>query len=325
MGQPVLILPHLERPKEIGRHHRLLCLSGPLKGKAFFFNAKRIVIGRGDESDIRIADSQMSRQHVEIVFVDDYYTLTDLKSHNGVMVNNKKVSQVKLSQGDTVIIGQSVFKYAVIEIEEKIILPTGQNHPVDIQDPFSSSESKKKETSKKSKNNLILIFALLILGAILMLDTGENIKKKNIEATKTMENANEFNDILKKKQMMEDRELGLKLDAVFQRGLRELREGNYFRAMGEFNHALSLSPNNGRASFYLDKAKQALDNEIEQHFIKGKKNYESLKLKEAIQSYCAIARLLQNNKEDDRFVDSMENIKEIEIKLGLAEGEIKCL
>ena len=321
MGQPLLVLPHLERPKEIGKHHRLLCLTGPSKGKAFFINGKRYVVGRGDDCDIRILDTQLSRQHAEIVLLGDSYTLTDLKSQNGVVINDKKVSQAVLAPGDTIVIGQSVFKYSVVEVAEK------DNAPLKSVSAGSIFEDNKDDLSKEKKNKkpLLILVGVLVVGAILFLDGGDGKKVKQNASKKFENTASEFNDVLKKKSLQEDRELKIKLESIFQRGLRELREGNYFRAMSEFNHALSLSPNNGRASYYLSKSKQALDAEVDEHFIQGKKNFESIKYNEAIQSYCAIARLLQNTQEDSRYLSAMENLKEIEIKLGMEEGEIKCL
>ena len=321
MGQPLLVLPHLERPKEIGKHHRLLCLTGPSKGKAFYIHGKRYVLGRGDDCDIRILDTQLSRQHAEIVLLGDSYTLTDLKSQNGVVINDKKISQAVLAPGDTIIIGQSVFKYSVVEVAEK------DNAPLKSVGTGSIFDDSKNDLAKDKKNKkpLLILIGVLVVGAILFLDGGSEKKVQQNSKKKFENTASEFNDVLKKKSLQEDRDLKIKLESIFQRGLRELREGNYFRAMSEFNHALSLSPNNGRASYYLSKSKQALDTEVEQHFIQGKKNFESIKYSEAIQSYCAIARLLQNTQEDSRYLDAMENIKEIEIKLGMEEGEIKCI
>ena len=55
-----------------------------------------------------------------------------------------------------------------------------------------------------------------------------------------------------------------KLEIIYQRGLREAREGNYFRAINEFNLALILSPNNSRARFYISQVDTMIKNEIKQ-------------------------------------------------------------
>ena len=48
------------------------------------------------------------------------------------------------------------------------------------------------------------------------------------------------------------------MNIYFQKGLREFREGNYFRAMSEFEHALAWSPSDPQAQFYLRKTQEAL-------------------------------------------------------------------
>ena len=94
--------------------------------------------------------------------------------------------------------------------------------------------------------------------------------------------------------------------------------------MEEFQQALVLSPNNGQASFYLRRSKQALDNTIEDYFLKARRDYDSLKYRSAIISYCAIIRLLQGYAEDERFKQAQRQINGIEKILGMFEGEYKC-
>jgi len=111
---------------------------------------------------------------------------------------------------------------------------------------------------------------------------------------------------------------------VIHRGLREYREGNYFRSIAEFNLALVLSPNDGRASFYLNKAKQALDEEIEERFLRAKQEADALKYESSIITYCSVVRLLQLYTEDQRYKEALTNIKVIEKRMGKLEGEVKC-
>ncbi|MBT3983549.1 MAG: FHA domain-containing protein [Bacteriovoracaceae bacterium] len=321
MSQNVLVLKNFEKPTDPGKHFRLLCLTGSNKGQSYFLTKGRIVIGRGDECDIKINDSKSSREHAEVTIIGGDVVITDLKSQNGVVVNDFKVTQHKLSQGDTVIIGQTVFKFSVVKVDALV-----KKEKEDEED-LGNFEDVKRSTNdippeKKKKNFLIGVIAILIIVVLLPDDESKEENGSNLKARPVTD---EYTEAIMRKQLDEDRELKKKLDAIFQRGQRELREGNYFRAMSEFNLALILSPSNGRASFYLEKAKKALDDEIEAHFIKGRREYDSLKFKGAVQSYCAIARLLQNNREDERFKDAIENVKEIEIQLGIKEGDLKCI
>jgi tetratricopeptide (TPR) repeat protein len=127
-----------------------------------------------------------------------------------------------------------------------------------------------------------------------------------------------------KKVQAEDAETKRKFISILHEGQREVREGNYFRAIEDFNRALQLMPNNGQASYYLSKAKQKLDEEIEKNFLKGKNEYDSKKYTEAIASYCAVEQLIQNYPNDERYLNAVAKITAIEAELGKEPGEIKC-
>jgi hypothetical protein len=74
-----------------------------------------IVIGRGNDADLRINDPGVSRRHAEIrIYPGDPVTggapqvsVVDLGSTNGVLVNGHKVSQATLDDGAQIKIGNT--------------------------------------------------------------------------------------------------------------------------------------------------------------------------------------------------------------------------
>ena len=98
-----------------------MSLTGISKGISYYLEGKRAIIGRSEKADISILDPQASREHAEIVRFKDSFIVTDLKSQNGVMVNDLKVVQHTLVPGDKVIIGSTVFKYDLIEVEKNAL------------------------------------------------------------------------------------------------------------------------------------------------------------------------------------------------------------
>ena len=119
MAKNVLVLKHFESPKDAGTYFRLVTLTGATKGEAFVLLGNRIVIGRGEKADVRINDAKASREHCEITKVGDSWVATDLGSQNGVLINDKKITQQALSEGDKLIVGQTVFKFAKVEVSSK--------------------------------------------------------------------------------------------------------------------------------------------------------------------------------------------------------------
>ena len=70
-----------------------------------------ISVGRGEKVDARIDDKEMSRQHFRVSREDDAYVLEDLGSHNGTLVNGKRVEKATLQPDDKIRAGKSYFVF----------------------------------------------------------------------------------------------------------------------------------------------------------------------------------------------------------------------
>jgi tetratricopeptide (TPR) repeat protein len=319
MTGKVLKLQNYETPEAPGLHFRLLCMTGKNKGISYFIVSKRAVMGRGETADIQVLDIKSSREHAEITIAGDDVFITDLGSQNGLVVNDLKIKQHKLKDGDRVFIGQTVYKFGKVEVKGAI---KAINEDDDLED-FDGEEP--------GKSNLPLILvAVALIGAFLFLSEDENtsIKKSPKNETNSYRNSqigDEFAEALIRKKHSKDKELKEKLNIIFQRGLREYREGNYFRAMSEFNLALYLSPNDPLATFYMNKTKDALDVRVKSYALSAARDIESLKYRSALTQYCSIIRLLQNYQTDQRYKDAEKNIYEMEGKLGMDKGEAQCI
>ncbi|GMQ93933.1 MAG: DUF3662 and FHA domain-containing protein [Acidimicrobiia bacterium] len=73
----------------------------------------RTLIGRGLDSDIRVANQEVSRHHVIMYRENGTTMIHDLGSANGTFVNGVKVADepATVSAGDTVMLGNLVFTY----------------------------------------------------------------------------------------------------------------------------------------------------------------------------------------------------------------------
>jgi pSer/pThr/pTyr-binding forkhead associated (FHA) protein len=319
----VAIYKNFKLPQEVGTHYRLVCLTGQKKGDVYYLRGDRVIMGRGETADIQVLDMKSSREHAEIKKVGPNLFITDLGSQNGLVVNDLKVTQTPLEDGDRVIIGQTVYKFSQVSVDKLQLDRKNDSQKFDNNQDNNEEDAEKK---KKKNKNVLTIGGIIILIVFFFLDSGTPKKgpaKKKVDSPQDI--SEEFKKSTRKKKNVYDKEMEEKLKNILQRGLRESREGNYFRAIDEFNLALILSPQNSRASFYREKTIQLLNEEIEGHFIQARKSFDSIKYEQAITAYCSIIRLLQNLPEDDRYKIASDNLKQIEIKLGLDEGEIKCL
>jgi pSer/pThr/pTyr-binding forkhead associated (FHA) protein len=315
MAKNVLVLKHFEAPKDAGTYFRLVCLTGTSKGETYVLTGNRIVIGRGEKADIRLNDTKSSREHAEITKVGSNWVATDLGSQNGIMVNDKKVTQAQLSEGDKLIIGQTVFKFAKVEV--------GAKAKVD-------KESSEAPTGKDAKKTLIPL--ILMAGVIIYVIMGDDKPKYDTSSKSKKGTGSSYQDVsgeylaqLKKRQANEDKSIKEKLNVIYQRGLREFREGNYYRAIAEFNLALIISPGDSYAEYHLRKTKERLDKTIEEFTIRGQRDEGALKFKSSIVSYCSIIRLLYTVPEDPRYKNAEKQIHDLEIRMGMEPDETNCL
>jgi len=92
-------------------HGSIKFVSGPLSGQQFKIKPEGDFIGRdGGSSQIVIGDPRISKRHVWIGVRAGSVVIEDQNSRNGTFVNDPRsarVTEIALSAGDTVILGES--------------------------------------------------------------------------------------------------------------------------------------------------------------------------------------------------------------------------
>jgi len=95
----------------------LLVLRGKNIGEEFVLDRRAMTIGRTPENDIFINDPKVSRRHARIL-VDQSQgevlpkcVIVDLGSTNGIRVNDRKVKEAELSEGDKVSFGDTILRF----------------------------------------------------------------------------------------------------------------------------------------------------------------------------------------------------------------------
>lgn len=81
-----------------------------VSGQQFALTRPITTIGRGEQADIRIADSAASRLHCEVI-LGSQVTLRDLDSTNGTLVDGAKVTEAGLVDGSIIRIGETTLTY----------------------------------------------------------------------------------------------------------------------------------------------------------------------------------------------------------------------
>ena len=80
--------------------------------RAYDLASARLLIGRESKNDIAMHDVNASRTHAELRFEPQgVWTITDLGSTNGTLVNGREVATQPLSEGDRITIGMTNFMF----------------------------------------------------------------------------------------------------------------------------------------------------------------------------------------------------------------------
>ncbi len=106
----------------------LTFLSGDALGKELPILHHQVTIGRGEDSDILIADQSVSRKHVQITCRKLFkegdsenvkVVLQDLGSKNGTLVNYRPVRTVVLKPGDKICLGRVILKFELKDVADQ--------------------------------------------------------------------------------------------------------------------------------------------------------------------------------------------------------------
>lgn len=84
------------------------------RGRASVFpmGAFPIILGRDESLAIRIDDPQASRRHCQIEAMDGAsFTVRDLNSTNGTLLNGRKITRATVSDGDRIKIGETIVEF----------------------------------------------------------------------------------------------------------------------------------------------------------------------------------------------------------------------
>ena len=118
-----LIIPALDdHDRLLIQKCKLLAVSGPLKGREFEVAKDAFTIGSDADNDLALTDSTISRRHCEITLTADGYTIRDLGSTNGTLVQGVRIREAMLDEGTEFQIGSTrlVFCPTTDTVEFKI-------------------------------------------------------------------------------------------------------------------------------------------------------------------------------------------------------------
>ena len=140
----------------------LVYAKGPRKGQKIELGGQRTTIGRKESNTVPIKDTVASSYHCEVVRDLNGYTIRDLGSTNGTLVNNEMVTEAQLVHGARIRIGNTRFVFqdpAMAEIDLELAgvdddeAEWGMMRDIDL-------------ASVRKRNPASIVYSILFLGII---------------------------------------------------------------------------------------------------------------------------------------------------------------
>lgn len=138
---------------------KLICIKGDNRGDEFALAEGTNVIGRAPSCTVTLFDKKCSREHCHIHKRGRYYSVEDLESTNGTLLNGKKLSpgkNVTMNMDDQLRIGKTV-----LQLSEKavgnLLTQTAVDVAADMQskqyDKLLSSAAKDASKCSEGRNH----------------------------------------------------------------------------------------------------------------------------------------------------------------------------
>ncbi len=89
----------------------LFVIRGNDQGTRFQLEEPAIGLGRDSTNPLQLHDTEVSRQHAELLRTENHYVIADLNSSNGTFVNGQRVERHRLASGDHVQVGGTLMLY----------------------------------------------------------------------------------------------------------------------------------------------------------------------------------------------------------------------
>jgi signal transduction histidine kinase/pSer/pThr/pTyr-binding forkhead associated (FHA) protein len=103
--------------------------TGDLRGRVVPVE-RELVVGRATTCDLAIADQRLSRRHARFFVEAGELFVEDLGSPNGTIVNQRRITRTKLTNGDTIVLGKTQLR--VDTSGEDVTLVPGAKRPVSM-------------------------------------------------------------------------------------------------------------------------------------------------------------------------------------------------
>ncbi|KFE66408.1 FHA domain-containing protein [Hyalangium minutum] len=246
---------------------KLVVTAGPKEGEEFQLEDDEYVIGRSTDNPICIQDTSVSRKHISLRRVGNGWTVSDLGSGNGTLVNGEQITdETVLANGDIITMGDTEVTYTDVSNATMMVditasaasarsrapSPGGGGAPVRPGRPerVRPGRAAKKEvdpaTLKKRKMMMIGggVMAVVLIAGLVVIQSGKEKERQRLIAEQQL-----------------NAEQRKALAIMFQDAKNHIREGRYTEAKSKLLELQALAADYPGLSDYLQQVDKEIPNQ----------------------------------------------------------------
>lgn len=247
---------------------KLVVTAGPMAGEEFFLEEDEYVVGRATDNPICIQDSSVSRKHIILRRLDGGWTVTDLGSGNGTIINGEQISdETPLANGDIITLGDTEVTFTDVSNATMVVdisagpsraaparvrssAPTGvparPARPERVR-PGRAAQKQVDPSAQRKKRVLVALMGMLLVAAASGLVVIQ--MKKQAEQ-----------DVLIAQQQAQA-EHRKKLATMFQEAKNHIREGKWTEAKARLLDLQAVAADYPGLPDYLQQVEKELPNQ----------------------------------------------------------------
>ena len=139
----------------------LAIISGKDIGRTYNIEKAHVIIGRDDDTDVKIDDPLVSRMHALIKMENNTYKIIDQNSTNGTMVNFQHIKEATLQDSDKIMVGETIIKFIYkdsieVDFHDEIYKLASLDGLTQIYNKKHFKELLEKELSRSKRQNASL-------------------------------------------------------------------------------------------------------------------------------------------------------------------------
>lgn len=300
---------------------------GENKGQVYSFDKPVVVIGRGPQNDVILAnDPKISRQHAEIRIEAGFIKVSNLSDRNFILLDGEKVEQKYIQKSAVLTVGDTVIDIKV-ELPAPVAIaapaptpapapvnpspvnlapkspppPTGFSPHSQNTKTFRPAPVQQQADSSKIRFYIILV---VVLCAVAWFFTDGPGKKKPEVGLRTEgdivraieESAIAVKELTKQQESSGQNSVQYKAaQEHYIKGFRDYRQRQYARAMQSFQAALSFYPAHELARKYYVQSQRKFEEMVDSNMSLGRKYYQRQNFKLCQSSFANVMIMLKDS------------------------------